>query len=140
MYDIDAEMLDDDRYHLLDIHGVEFHVAGQHLDRLLAWHLGIVLHLLDETIETLVGRVVLQHIHDEPLLNGLPHGVFVERGIARSSRLVKKRFGLELRGSREGKKAEIRLAFPFQGIAEDLRLGLFGQVVVFLVGKLCCHC
>ena len=55
--------------------------------RLAAVELGIVLHLLQERPILVVGRVVLEHIEDELLLNRLAHGVEAER-LVRAIRLL----------------------------------------------------
>ena len=40
---------------------------------------GVVFYGFDEAVVTVDGRVVSEHIHNEALLNGLLHGVTVER-------------------------------------------------------------
>ena len=129
-------MLDDHGHHLLDIDGMKFQIMREGLRGLPARHVGVVLDLLDQAEEALVGGVVLKHVHDEAFLDGLPHGVVVEGRLAGRARLVEQGHGLELRRGREGEEAEVRLPRPFQRVAQHGRLGLVGQVVVLFVGEL----
>ena len=93
-----------------DVVGVQPHEAGQSLSRLLALDVGVVLARLHQLVIGGVGRVILQHIHDEALFNGLPHGVAV-KGLAGLAHLIapEHRQGLVLRGGRKGEETEIRL-------------------------------
>ena len=58
---------------------VALDVAAQLLLRALGVELGVALDLLDELVVALDRRVVLEHVQDEALLDGLLHRVAVER-------------------------------------------------------------
>ena len=76
-----AEVLDDDLHLLGDVVGVQPHPAHDALHRRAALdrRLVVVLAVVRQLEGQLVGRVVLQHVEDELLLDGLPHRVDVER-------------------------------------------------------------
>ena len=112
MHDVQPKVLHDDRHHLLDVNRVQLEEAGERLRRLPPWHLGIVLDLLNEAVVAFVGGVVPQYVHDEALLDRLPHAVLVERGGAGWARLVKEGLRLELRRGREGEEAKVGLLSP----------------------------
>ena len=79
--DVLAEVLDDDLHLLRDVVGVQPHPAHDALHRRAALDLLLVvlLALVRQLEGQLVGGVVLQHVEDELLLDGLPHGIDVER-------------------------------------------------------------
>ena len=130
------KMLDDDGNDLLDIDRMQLQVARKDLRGLPARHIGIVLDLFDQAEEAFVGGVVLKHIHDKPFLDGLPHGVLMERRSARWARFVEQGLRLEFRGGREGKETEIRLPGALQRIAQNRRLRVLGEIIVLFVGEL----
>jgi hypothetical protein len=79
--DVLAEVLDDDLHLLADVVRVQLHPAHQSAGGGAALDLvvGDLLALVGESEREAVGRVVLQHVEDEALLDGLAHGVQVER-------------------------------------------------------------
>ena len=90
-------------------HGVPvpFHVGPELPLRLADVELGVVLHRLRQPVPALHWDVVGQHVQDEPLLDGLLHGVAVERPVpdhgAVGHRLAEEleRLVLRRRGERE---------------------------------------
>ena len=85
------EMLDDDLDLLGDVVRVQPNPAHDLLHGGAAFDFLIVplLAVVGQPEGQLVGRVVPQHVEDEPLLDGLPHGIDVEGGRERClSRLV----------------------------------------------------
>lgn len=66
-------------------------------------------------------EVALQHVHDEALLDGLAHAVFMEGVISRWSGFVEQGLGFELGRCGRSKETQIRLAGTSQGIADTLR-------------------
>ena len=81
--DVGAEVLDDDLDLLADVVRVQLHPVHQRLQRLGLLDLGVVRvvvpALVGELEGQLVAGVVLQHVEDEALLDGLLHRVEVER-------------------------------------------------------------
>ncbi len=77
--DIGAEVLDDHLHLLADVVRVQAHPARQLHARLLAVHLVVVPVRVGDLPGGAVGGVVLQHIEDEAFLDGLTHGIQVER-------------------------------------------------------------
>ncbi len=77
--DIGAEMFDDHLYLLADVVRVQAHPARQLHARLLRVHFLVVAVRVGDFPGRTVGGVVLQHIEDEAFLNGLAHGIQVER-------------------------------------------------------------
>ena len=63
---------------LLDVVRVQAHELGQRPRRLLLRQVRVVLHRLHQPEIGVVGGVVLQHVEDEALLDGLPHAVEVK--------------------------------------------------------------
>ena len=93
---------------------------------------------LHQPEEALVGDVVLQHIEDEALLDGLPHRVEVERrGCPVGPGSSKTASGLELRRGGEGEEAEVGLPRPRSASPADRRRVRPPRisVVVFLVAE-----
>ena len=86
-------MLDHDLHLLADIIGVQAHPLHNALQGLRPLNLSLVplFAAIGQFEGQLVGRVVLQHIEDKALFNGLTHGIDVEgrRQIVRSHRLVR---------------------------------------------------
>ena len=74
-----VEVIDHDFRLLADGVLVRFDVPAQLLLRLLGVELGIVLHRLGQPVVALHRRVVLEHVENETLLDGLLHRVAVER-------------------------------------------------------------
>src|SRR5690606_31660793 len=93
---------------------VEGNKTSQRSRGLTAWYFRVILHLLDQLVITLVAGVVGQHVMDKALFNGLPHTVVMERSFAVSSWLVEHGHGLELGGSGEREKAQVRLFGTFE--------------------------
>ena len=99
-----------------DVVRMQLHEAGQRPRRLPALHVGIVLAGLEQPEVGLVGGVVLQHVEDEPFLDGLAHGVAVNR-VAVATEHGK---GLVLRRGGEGEEAQVRLPAALGHAAEQL--------------------
>ena len=78
------EVLDHDLGLLRDVVRVQPHEARQRLRRLLALDVRVVFAGLEQFEVGRVGRVVLQHVEDEPFLDGLAHRVAVERARRRA--------------------------------------------------------
>ena len=76
-----AEVLHHDLHLLRDVVRMQPHPAHDPLHRRAALDLllVVVLALVRQLEGQLVGRVVLQHVEDELLLDGLPHGIDVKR-------------------------------------------------------------
>ena len=72
-------MLDDDLNLLADGRPVERGEAGDTALRAAPFRFGIVLDGFFELIIGLVGHAVLEHVQNEPLLDGLAHRIEVER-------------------------------------------------------------
>ena len=89
--DLGAEVLDHHLRLLRDVVRVQRHEARELRGRLLLVDLRVVLDRLDQPVVRLVGRVVLEHVEDEALLDGLPHRVEVERDRACPPRLGARR-------------------------------------------------
>ncbi len=122
-----SEVLDDDLGLLGQVGGVEGHEPGDGPPGLGGLVGGVVGDGLLDPPVGLVGRVVGQHVEDEALLDGLAHGVEVERlerpglGVPGAEHLQ----GPGLRGGGEGEEREVRLLAPG---ADGLRQGLFDRV------------
>jgi hypothetical protein len=71
-------VLDDDLGLLRDVARVQVDEPGQRRGGLLLVQLRVVGDGLGELEEALVGRVALEHVEDEALLDGLAHGVEVK--------------------------------------------------------------
>ena len=110
--DVVNEVLDDDGHTLADVVRVQAYPAHQVFDGGALVDLGLrpVLAVVCEPERQLVRRVVLQHIEDEAFLDGLAHGIDVERlrqvvgagGLGRVGPAAEQLQGLGLRGGREG--------------------------------------
>ena len=106
-------MLDDDLGLLGDVRRVQVDEAGQRRGRLALVQIGVVGDLLGQLEEAAVGRVALEHIEDEALLDGLAHGVQVVGGWLSVRPLVPEHLQrLELGRRRERKEAHVRLRPP----------------------------
>ena len=77
--DIGAEVLDDHLHLLADVVRMQTHPARQLHARLFRVHFLVVTVRVGDLPGGAVGGVVLQHIEDETFLDGLAHGVQVER-------------------------------------------------------------
>jgi hypothetical protein len=91
VHDVDPEVLDDHRHHLLDVDRVQLQKSHQRLGRLLARHLRVILDLLDQAEEALVGGVVGEHVEDEALdqiLADARRGPLAELGAAGGAHAV----------------------------------------------------
>ena len=67
---------------LADVVGVQLLVLADELRRPAGGQVGVVRDGLGNLEAGGIGHVVLQHIQNEPFLNGLPHTVNVERVVA----------------------------------------------------------
>ena len=115
-----AEVLDHDLGLLGDVVRMQAHEPRQGPGRLALVHLGIVLDGLDQPVVGLVGRVVLEHVEDEALLDGLAHGVEVEGlGLAVGPRPAEDLQRLVLGRGREGEEADVGLPAPLGHGLED---------------------
>ena len=110
------EVLDHHLGLLRDVVRVQPHEARQRLRGLLALDVGIVLAGLEQLEVGRVGRVVLQHVEDELLLDRLPHRVAV-RGLPIAA---EDRERLVLRRGGEGEEAQVRLPAALGHAAEQL--------------------
>ena len=105
---------------LLDGVLAQLDVLRQQFGRPLAVVARILLDLLEQPPVGAVGGVVRQHVQDEALLDGLAHGVEVERlvgavGLAGAEELQRLVLG---RGG-EGEEADVRLAAPRADLRHD---------------------
>ena len=111
---------------------MQLHEAGQGAGGLLALHVRVVVARLDELVVATVGNIALQHVQDEPFLNGLAHGVAVG-GFAIAPEDFE-RFVLGRGG--EGEEAQVRLPAALRHAEEQGLHVLPGQA--FLGGLLPC--
>ncbi len=95
--DLLVEVVDHDLPLHADSVLVPFHVLAQLLVRPADVELGIALHSLHKPVVAADGRIGLQHIEDEALLDGLLHRVAVERAVFRSP-VLREGFAEELQG------------------------------------------
>ncbi len=72
------EVLHNDAGLLLYGFRLRLHKGTEFLRCLLFVELGIILHSLDNLVETVIGSIVGQDVHDKSLFDGLFHGIFVE--------------------------------------------------------------
>ena len=94
---------------------MQAHETGEGTRRLLALDVGIVLARLEQFEVGGVAGVVLEDVHDELFLNGLPHGVSVEGLPIPTEDRQSLVFG---RGG-EGEEADVRLFPAFGHAAEE---------------------
>ena len=140
--DVGAEVLDDDGDLLTDVVRVQFDPLHHRLHRLgLVDRLRVVvLSAVDQPECRPVGRVVLEHVEDEALLNGLLHRVQVERDLVdlvpglRSPEQLQR---LALRGRGEGEEGDVgqcasSLEFQPDQVVDADRAVLVGDVVEHL--------
>ena len=142
--DVFAEVLDDDLHLLRDVVGVQPHPAHDPLHGRAALDLllVVILAVVRQLEGQLVGRVVLQHVEDELLLDGLPHRIDVERlrQIVRAGWFARgigpraeqlHRLGLRRRGERDERDAAV--LGPRRHLrGEDVFRADFAAVVQFL--------
>ena len=76
-----SEMFQHDRCFLRYIVGMQRFIIDDSLHACSRIQFRIVCNRLCYLIIHLIGHVVLKHIQDKPLLNGLPHGINMERMI-----------------------------------------------------------
>ena len=132
-----AEVLDHDFGLLGDVVRVQAHEAGQGLGGLLLVDLGVVLDGLDQPEVGLVGRVVLQHVEDEALLDGLAHAVEVEGlRLAVGVRAPEDLQRLVLRRGGEGEEAEVGLLAAFGHGLDDFFL-VVGEILFCRLAAAC---
>ena len=95
---------------LLDVVRVQAHELGQRPRRLLLRQVRIVFDGLHQPVIGGVGGVVLHHVENETLLDGLPHGVEVKR-LRQSARALapEQLQRLALGRGGEGEEAQVRL-------------------------------
>ena len=126
------EVLDDDGRLLGHHRGVEGHVPGDGLRGLADRDLGVLLPRPGQAEVGLVGRVVLEDVHDEPLLDGLAHRVEVEGAVppVLVRRLAEQLQRLALGRRREGEHGEV--VVPAAGPGRRLHRGLDGVLRIDL--------
>ena len=112
LHDILPEMLDDHLDALRNIRLMQLHEASDLTLGIIRFQLRIVFDLFIETIEGIVGDVILQHIKNESFLDRLFHrvhmkGFILALGIHSAKKLQRRRFWR----SRESKDGNIGL-FP----------------------------
>ena len=104
------ERLDDDLGLLGNVVRMQLLVLADDLRGAGGRQVWIVFDRLRNLVAGLVGRVVQQHVHDEALLDGLPHGVNVEGPIpAVSAFAAEEHQRLGLRRRREGVVGQVRV-------------------------------
>ena len=120
MADIVTVMLDDHFHALGDVVGMQAHPLGQSPRGLLGIDLLLLAIRMRELPGGAIGDVVAQHVEDKALLDGLTHGVEVERlglvvgtggqvGIRRTAEQLQ---GLGLGGGSEGVVADALAGAP----------------------------
>ncbi len=117
------EVLYHDLRLLGDIVLMEAHEPGKGPGGLALLHLRVVLDGLYQPVVRLVRGVVLEHVEDEVLLDGLPHAVKVKGlGLAVRTGNTEDLHRPVLRGRGEGEEADVRLLPPLGHGLEDLLL------------------
>ena len=121
------EMLDHDLGLLRDIVRVQAHESRQRPRGLALVHLGIVLDGLDQPVIRLVGRVILKHVEDETLVDGLTHAVEMKGlRLAILAGSAEDLQGFVFGRCREGKEADVGL-MPAPGHGLEDFLLIIGQ-------------
>ncbi len=124
-----VEVLDHDLHFLPDRVLVEVHERPEEVARLVPVVVGVLGHLLEQPPVDLVGRVVLQDVEDEDLLDRLTHAVEAERFEPAVRPLDAEQLErLGLGGRREGEVGDVGEASPGLHLGDDLVL----QVLPFL--------
>ena len=114
---------------------VALDVAAQLRPGALGVELRVALHILDEPVVAGHGRVVLQHVDDEVLLDGLLHGVAVEGAmgdlaVGLGTGVAKELQGPVLGGGGEGEVAGVVQELP--GLHDRVDPVLGGLVLLLL--------
>ena len=104
------EHLDDDLGFLGDVVRVKFLILANDLRGPRGRQVGVVRYGLGDAVTCLVCRVVQQYVHDEPLLDGLPHRIDVKRAVLAVGVLAaEKHQSLRLRRSRKSIVRKVRV-------------------------------
>ena len=120
-----AEGLHNELRLLLQVVGVEFLEAPRRLHRRGGRHLGVVGDALGQLVVVAVGGVVQKHVQDEAFLDGLPHGVDVERADPAVGQLLAEELErLGLRRGGEGEEGEVLVLAVVQHLLDDAVLGV----------------
>ena len=118
--DLRREVFDADGDLLADGVRVQLDEGLEEVLRLTLFVAGVVLDLLQETPVGLVGRVVREHVEDEPLLDRLAHAVEVERFELPVRPLPPEELQrLGLGGCRERERGEVRQPPAAPDLLED---------------------
>ena len=94
------EVLDHHFGLLRDVVRMQPHEARERLGRLLALDVLVLGTFLEQPVVACIGRVVLQHVEDEPFLDRLAHGVAVEGSPSRPKTAKVSCFGVAVKAKK----------------------------------------
>ena len=130
LHDRCPEVLHDDLHPLGDIGVVQLHEPGDLPLGGVRLAARVLLDLLVDPVERLVLRIVLEHVQDEALLDGLLHGIDVARlPLALGIQATEEMDGRRLRRGREREHGHVRLLSVALDLVRDhvlhVRFGYF---------------